>query len=521
MSLNFREIDLVLSELAIAGMKVQKVFQPSYDTIILELYGARGKKDLLISVAAGACRIHAIRANPAKNDRPLRFMECLRSRIRGGLIESAEQLSSDRIVRLSISVPQAPSGASNDSAGNRGAADGAERADGAESCGVAGDDVTTRKYRLYARLWSGAGNILLVDEDDVVVDALFRKPEKSETSGSRCLIEGSLPTPDREALLRKSEKFAVRDIPGDGSFSERIEAYYSAQAGDVSRENLLKLARERFDRRMRFLEIKEAETEATMKEYQNADRYRQIGDILMATQADGAAAPLSPLSSKIFVSAYDFYADKPVSIQIDPALTYIENAKRYYEKYRKANSGLSDVVQELAKLKQAKEQLRAWLAHINAEQDPFAMAKVLEKAGTVREEPLRRYPCIWLEDKGWIILVGRSAKENDELLRHHVRGSDLWLHARDYSGSYVFIKAQKGKTFPLDIMIDAACLAVYYSKARKNMEGNVYYTHAKYLRRAKDGPKGLVIPSMEKNLFVHLEDSVIKELLADSSGGDS
>jgi len=205
---------------------------------------------------------------------------------------------------------------------------------------------------------------------------------------------------------------------------------------------------------------------------------------------------------------------------VDPSISQVENAQRYYEKARKASSGLGDVEAEIAKIVEAKRALEAWKAQLADEEDPFAIAQALDKAGTVREKALRKYPCIWIEYKGWTMLVGRSAKENDELLRRHVRGSDLWLHARDYSGSYVFIKARRDKTFPLDLMLDAGNLAIYYSKARKNGEGDVYYTQAKYLRRAKDGPKGLVIPTLEKNLFVRLDEARIKEVLACSSGGE-
>ena len=83
---------------------------------------------------------------------------------------------------------------------------------------------------------------------------------------------------------------------------------------------------------------------------------------------------------------------------------------------------------------------------------------------------------------------------------------------RDFPGGYVFIKSQKGKTVPLEILIDAANLAVHYSKARTNSKVDLYYTHVKYLRRAKNGPKGLVIPTQEKNLCITPDKKVISKL---------
>ena len=113
---------------------------------------------------------------------------------------------------------------------------------------------------------------------------------------------------------------------------------------------------------------------------------------------------------------------------------------------------------------------------------------------------------------GFSILVGRSARENDELLRKHMRGNDLWLHARDFPGAYVFIKAVKGKSVPLDTLLDAGNLALFYSKGKASGKGDLYYTHVKYLKRPKEGKKGLVLPTQEKNLSVVLDMARIRKL---------
>jgi predicted ribosome quality control (RQC) complex YloA/Tae2 family protein len=152
------------------------------------------------------------------------------------------------------------------------------------------------------------------------------------------------------------------------------------------------------------------------------------------------------------------------------------------------------------------------------ETNPLVLHKLLKSAGALargklpaRREDSKR-PGLSFRRKNWLIIVGRDASENDALLRRHVKGNDLWLHARDYPGSYVFIKQQAGKTVPLDILLDAGNLAVFYSKGRNSGEGDLFYTQVKYLRRAKDGPKGLVIPTQEKNLHVKVESARLKEL---------
>jgi predicted ribosome quality control (RQC) complex YloA/Tae2 family protein len=370
------------------------------------------------------------------------------------------------------------------------------------------NSVELHAYRLYARLWSGAGNIVLVDASGLVVDALARRPRRGETSGQICIIEESVsrPSPGQSQVGDGKRVFEVRDLPGEGSFNRRVEEYYAAQGGELSRERLIAAARERSAKKRRALESRIAELEKRADEFRGAERWRELGDILLANQS-------MPIASK-YLDCEDFFHGGAVSILVDPRLSIVANAQAYYERHRKARSGLADIESELELARVSMRQLGEELSALEEEQNPFLMARTLSKGGTARENRPRNFPALSLERGGWTILVGRSAKENDELLRRHVKGSDIWMHARDWPGSYVFIKAKRDKSVPLGILLDAGNLAIYYSKGRSNGGGNLYYTFVKYLRRAKDGPKGLVIPTQEKNLSVKLDEARLKELRA-------
>lgn len=474
MSLNCEEIDLILSEEPLEGAKIQNIFQPAFDTIVLELYVRQKAFFYLISISHSACRLHPLSAPPPKNDRPLRFMECLRARIRGGTIISARQLGKDRIVDFEI--------ARSNSEG------------------------MPQRLHLYARLWSGAGNILLVDDNSIIIDAMRRLPSRHEVSGA-----GFSPPSEAGETKASSPLYAVRELPGEGHFWKRAEAFYAAHSGQLSLETLRPILEERFLRRKQALERRLSALEETLKEYSLADRYRQIGDILLsgyAIQKEGA---------KTFAEAFDFYEQRELLIEIDPKLDPPANAALYYEKYRKARDGKAEVESELSRVRASLVQLEQWYSRYSAETDPFVLARALKKGGTARTRQKDAYPCLHAEYRGWTILVGRSAKENDELLRHVVKGSDLWLHARDYPGSYVFIKAQKNKSIPPEVMNAAARLAIYYSKARKNASGDVHMTYVKNLRRVKNGPVGLVIPYLEKNLYISFTESQIRDILSDTA----
>jgi predicted ribosome quality control (RQC) complex YloA/Tae2 family protein len=376
------------------------------------------------------------------------------------------------------------------------------------------------RYRLYARLWSGAGNVILAGEDGLIVDALLRRPKRGEVSGEPCRIEEELSSPPETAS--KKREFAVRELPAlegetgsgvpGGSFNERVEAHYAQEGGELSRERLLASARERYAKRERILGARIGELEARAAEYRGAERLRELGDILMANQGPALSGPS--------LSCQDFYRGGEVSIAIDPAKSIVANAQDYYARFRKASSGLSEVESELSSTQASLAEAADELARVEAMRDPLLMARALAKGGTVSETRKKSYPGLYLERDGWTILVGRSAKDNDDLLRHNVRGADLWLHARDYAGAYVFIKAKAGKSYPLDILLDAGNLALYYSKGREKGSGELYYTQVKYLRRAKDGPKGLVLPSQEKNLHIVLDEDRLRSL-KELMGGDA
>ena len=125
----------------------------------------------------------------------------------------------------------------------------------------------------------------------------------------------------------------------------------------------------------------------------------------------------------------------------------------------------------------------------------------------------QKSPGLVIHSGQFTLLVGRNAKENDELLRHHVRGNDYWMHTRDFPGGYVFIKFVKNKSVPLDVLLDAANLALVFSKAKAQGKADLYYTQVNHLRRAKGGKTGLVLPTQEKNLTVVLDESRLARLL--------
>jgi predicted ribosome quality control (RQC) complex YloA/Tae2 family protein len=479
MSLNWKEIDTILGELRLEGSFIQKIRQPNYHSLLFDLYNPDGGRyRLLIELKPGACRLHSLSKDlPADRTGKLqRFAQLLRSRLQGALITRASQLGGERIIRIEASHH---------------------------------GEIT----RVYIRLWSNAANIIATDAGDTIIDAFYRRPNKREVSGEPCelsaLAEGKAPSP-AHGRLRESYDHSM-------SFNAFIESTYETETRSVALneklEELEGLVSERRRRLTRLIDHKRRELESAG----SLEQLKNTADNLAAS-----AHLIQPGSQWTEVPDYS-HDGEPVAVKLDEKLSGWENVEAYYQAYSKAKRTAEHLKEDIQAAKRELEQLEQEHAHVlsaegDLEKQREAARKLLHH---IRPETGRKdsssAPGLSLQSGLFTILVGRTAKENDQLLRSYTRGNDYWLHTRDYPGGYVFIKYIAGKSVPLQTLLDAGNLALYFSKARSNGKADLYYTQVKHLRRAKGAAYGTVLPTHEKNLAVELDRTRIERLF----GGDS
>jgi predicted ribosome quality control (RQC) complex YloA/Tae2 family protein len=513
-SLNWREIDLVLSELGMEGCLIQEVHQPSHDRIVLNLFRQGTQFSVLICLSARFPRMHILTEKLANPEKPLRFASFLRAHIRGGRIESAGQLRATAPGAQGAEERRPPPGAH---------AGAPKDAPGERIVRIAVRHAGEEKI-LWIRLWGAAANAILTDAEGIILDAFYRRPKKGEISrkpfdalapaGSRPAKPGSraaAPAAASEYASTRSalRPYAVRALPGEGSFNEKLEREFHDLETSGNVERLAAAA----DAELAVSENKVlASLESLtlrLSEYASISRFKELGD-LVTSNLHAVARGQRWLKVEDF-----FHGNAPVEIELKPDLTPAQNAEIYYTRHRKARLGRGKVEEEIAHLQVTLEKIRRQRAAIASNPDPAALGTVARKAAGARKPLIDAgTPGLVFFSRSFRIIVGRTAKENDELLRRKVRGNDWWFHARDWPGAYVFVKAQPGKSLPLETMLDAATLAVHYSKGKTSGQGDVYYTQVKYLRRAKGAKKGTVLPTQEKNLHVKLDPARIERLRA-------
>ena len=173
MSLNCNELNLVLSELDVDGSFIQEIVQPGFDTLVFRAIKGGDLKSILICTGAQGCRINETKYKPPKNPKPLRFNEFLKSRVQGMRINSIVQMGLDRIVKMDVSTWK-------------------------------------EKLYIYIRLWSGAANVIVCDEENNILDCMYRRPKKNEVTGGKFQVEEKIPTEEEKNL--SLQKFPARSL---------------------------------------------------------------------------------------------------------------------------------------------------------------------------------------------------------------------------------------------------------------------------------------------------------------------
>ncbi len=225
--------------------------------------------------------------------------------------------------------------------------------------------------------------------------------------------------------------------------------------------------------------------------------YKQIADILMANLHH-----IPPHKSS--VELFDFYNDTERKIKINPALSPQKNAENYYRKSKNQKIEIEKLNANIVEKEETSEKIKNLLRVLGLIEDHKTLKKIIAEnnlsENQARKETLPKFK--QYEYMDFIILVGRNAKNNDELTLHYSYKEDLWLHAKDVTGSHVLIKYQSGKNFPVPVIERAAGLAAYYSKNRNMPHCPVIFTKSKYVSKPKGFPPGAVRVDREEIMFV-------------------
>lgn len=434
-------------------------------------FGLRGSF-LLVSVEPSSPRLYLIERRARdlqKASIPLgHFGQLLRAKTNGAALVSVDKDPGDRVVRLVFRCED--------------------------------DEAQVRSRKLIVQLTGRTANLFLLDEADRIIAVL---------RGPRGQLPGELYSPPQAPELSGKQSVSI-----SGSPSAYADAYFTtidaAKAFDSRAAALRSRLRTSIQRQRKLKE----HLRRDLAGHGDPGEHKKIGDLLLANVATAVRE-----GKKILLT--DYYAEgaPQIEIEIDENTSLQDEAARRFRLYTKAKHARDEIAARLVTIDREIEKLEARaedleriistrdstaLDNFDKSSAPAKAAKGQPAAAAKTIPGVRRY----LSTDGYEILVGRAARDNDNLTFRLAHPNDLWMHAGDYPGSHVVVRNPTRKEIPHRTIIEAAQLAGKFSQASADAKVVVHYTERKFLSKPKGAAPGLVRLSRFRSITVEPKEAV-------------
>ena len=304
------------------------------------------------------------------------------------------------------------------------------------------------------------------------------------------------------------------------SFGALLDSFYTLRdRKDAMRQKsqaVRKTVQNLCTRLTRKMALQEKELEATY----DRERLRQLGDILTAN-----IHRVTKGQTKIVCE--DFYDENmaPVEIPLSPILSPQQNAAKFYKDYARMKNAEKELTHQLSLGETELSYLKSVLDELNRAQTDAELEEIkqeLQEQGYLRAEGSRKKPrqgklapMRFASTDGYPIYVGRNNRQNEELTFRLARKDDIWCHASKVHGSHVIISCG-GTTPPDDTVTQAAQLAAYYSETGDGQNVPVDVTPVRQVKKIPGGKPGMVIYHTYKTVIANpYPDIVVDELNAE------
>lgn len=253
-----------------------------------------------------------------------------------------------------------------------------------------------------------------------------------------------------------------------------------------------------------------------LKECESIDTYRIYGELITSN--------LYRINNSINVSSISLenYYDNNnlVEIPLDKSISPSYNAKKYFKKYNKLKNTLEivskqklEAIKELDYLESVIYELEAAtstseLEQIDIEISENILFKTNIKSSNVKKNKVNKrkfnneYEPITYNVDGFTLYVGKNNKQNDYITTKLGKNEDLWFHTKDIRGSHCLLKCNGQKVLEHTI-VSCAEIAAFHSKAKISCNVAVDYCFIKNVKKPSSSKPGMVIYTNNKTLYVN------------------
>ena len=249
----------------------------------------------------------------------------------------------------------------------------------------------------------------------------------------------------------------------------------------------------------------------TIQESGKADRYKEIGEILLSNLHVVEKGAKS-------VTLADFFDPdmREIEIELDEKLEPQANAERFFKRYRKARDSATTADSRRAQVEGEIARLAVALEDAESAREVEALRELrasLTSGGLLRQEiahdkPEGEFPGYrirrFVTPDGWEILYGENSTSNDYLTQKVAKPNDVWMHARQITGAHVIVRmAGRKPPTPRPVLVQAAKIAAINCAAKHSSLVPVDHTLKKFVHKPRGSAPGLVTYRNEKTIDVN------------------
>ena len=566
----------VLEEIrALREVRLEKIHQPSRDTVIFHLRHGEGRNKLIIAANPAAPRLHLTAATPENPPEPPMFCMLLRKHLSGARLAEVRQLPMERAasfvfdcidelgdrVKKTLVVELmgrtcnlfllAPDGRildclrriGLDETAKRPALPGMyyqepepvtkqdplplEKEDYVNLLAACGADILSQRLmdalgglsplicREAALFAAGDVDARIEGLDTgLVAEKLSLFFQEHLRHPKACYTADAAGTPRQFAFCPILQYGAYTEAEG---FSALLDMFYTVRdRNDAMRQKsgaVRKTVQNLCTRLKRKIAIQEKELEETY----GRERLRQLGDIVTANIH-------KIVKGQTMLQAEDFYDEemKVIDIPISPILSPQQNAAKFYKDYARMKNAEKELTKQLAVGREELSYLQSVLEELNRAATDAELEEIrqeLQAGGYLRAEGSKKKmkqaktaPMRFESTDGFPIYVGKNNRQNEELTFRLARKDDLWLHAQKVHGSHVII-ACGGRPVPDDTVTQAAQLAAHYAESAGGQNIPVDVMPVKQVKKPPNAKPGMVIYHAYRTVIVNPYPDIVVDPL--------
>ncbi|MDL2325168.1 NFACT family protein [Ruminococcaceae bacterium OttesenSCG-928-A16] len=358
-----------------------------------------------------------------------------------------------------------------------------------------------------------AASALLPAELAALQTAIEQIRDDFEKGGQPNLVRRADGMPAEFSFTRLTQYLPQFTLEEYPGFSAMLEGYYAEKDRvERLRQKSKQLRKTLQNMHERALRKQAARTEE-LAESEQSDGLRIFGELLTANLHTFAKG------DKI-VRVQNWYNGEMVDIALDVRLGPSANAQKYFKEYKKKQTAIKMLRQLLEAGEKEIEYFGTVLYEVDTAEGEAALNEIraeLKAQGYLKHYKPRdkkQKPADFLRyhsSDGFLILVGRNNLQNDKLTLKTARGKDLWFHTKNAPGSHVVVLSE-GQDIPLATQNEAAMLAVVHSSQKNSAKVPVDYTEVRNIRKTGDLPPGMVLYEHYETAYVTPEEEVLKRV---------